>query len=305
MKQIIHLTLSLAMLITFLPATINIAQAANSERSTRHHQKSPSPIPVPTPTPSPIPAPTPSQKSFSDNFNTDLTLQETGSMSESTNPNWWINSGAYLIDKNGVGQTIQGDLSSSDPWFKEYKNSNPVDTDNGLHPQNIFRLVTKTKWQNLSQQSSFKITKTNLSSSPERYDPNGLLLFNRYVDENNLYYTGIRVDGTAVIKKKINGTYYTMAQTKIFPGTYNKTSNPNLLPLNSWLTIKSQVVNNTDGTVNIKLYLDKDNSGNFQQIFNITDDGIKYGKAISTSGYAGIRTDFMDVQFDNYNISEF
>ena len=227
-------------------------------------------------------------------------------MSESPNPNWWLNSGGRFTVQNGIGATIQGALSTADRWYKEYASSNPVDTDGGAHPQNIFRLVTKSKWQNLSQEAHLMINKYNLSSSPERYDPNGLLFFNRYIDGNNLYYTGIRVDGTAVVKKKIDGDYYTISQTKIFPDTYNRSTNPNLLPVGQWLGLKSEVTTNNDGTVNIKVYVDKSNNNSWELVINTKDDGKSYGgKAITGSGYAGIRTDFMDVQMDNYKISEF
>jgi hypothetical protein len=239
-------------------------------------------------------------KSFSENFSQNFTLQETGSMSKSANPNWWLNSGGYMTSSNGIGATIQGDLPASNPWYKEYKSSNSSDTDGGLHPQNIFRLLTQSKWQNLEQQAYFKITKDNPSKSSERYGTNGLQLMNRYVDENNLYFTSVRVDGTAVIKKKKNGVYTTIAQKQIFPGTYNQSSNPDLLPHNTWLGLKSAVTNNSDGSVSIKLYLDQNNSGSWTQVLDAKDSK----NTIAGAGYAGIRTDFMDVQFDNYAIRE-
>jgi len=120
----------------------------------------------------------------------------------------------------------------------------------------------------------------------------------RYQDGNNLYYSGIRVDGNAIIKKKISGVYYTLASKKVFPGTYNKLSNPNLLPKNTWIGLKS-IANNTNGNVNIKLYMDKGKTGNWTLIVEAYDNG-KYGPLISNEGYSGIRTDFMDVEFDDF-----
>ena len=38
-----------------------------------------------------------------------------------------------------------------------------------------------------------------------------MLLFNRYQDGQTLYYGGVRVDGAAVIKKKLAGVYTTLA----------------------------------------------------------------------------------------------
>ena len=124
-----------------------------------------------------------------------------------------------MIFENGIGKTIQGDFPEGSKWQKKYEKSNPKDTDNGTHPQNIFRLVTKAKWQNFDQEAYFRINRLNLSSSDNRNESNGILLFNRYEDGDNLYYTGLRVDGTAVIKKKYAGKYYTLSEKVFFPGS--------------------------------------------------------------------------------------
>ncbi len=242
--------------------------------------------------------------SFSETFDS-LKLNEVGKMKESSSLDWWLNSGGFLYSENGIGKTFQGNVPEDNPWYKIYLKSNPRDTDNGSHPQNIFRLVTRNKWQNLSQQSYFEINANNFSKSKYRDESNGLLLFNRYQDGNNLYYTGIRVDGTAVIKKKIKGNYFTMAQKIIYEGKYNKKDNPNLLPMHTWIGIKSEVITNPDDSVDIKLYLDSDRSGNWSLVLTAKDDNSEYGgEAIKNAGYAGIRTDFMDVQFDDYKIEE-
>lgn len=237
------------------------------------------------------------------NFNTPGTLVETGSESETSSPYWWLNSGAYMIaTKDGRGETYQGSLPATNPWRVLYAANNPVDTDNGYHPQNIFRLVTRSKWGDASQEAYFDIKAYNLSNSPQRYDPNGLLLFNRLQDSQNLYYAGVRVDGSAVIKKKINGIYYTMKQVYgVFPGVYNHDTNPNLLPLNKWIGVKTDVVNQADGSVKINLYVDKGWSGNWVLVASAVDNGSSYGgHAFTTPGFGGIRTDFMDVVFENF-----
>lgn len=238
-------------------------------------------------------------------FEEDNTLQETGRMDDTQSPYWWLNSGGLFFSRNGVAQTIQGELEESNFWRTLYAKNNPRDTDDGYHPQNIFRLVTRGKWNNLHQEASFRIIKDNLSASSYRNDSNGLLFFNRYQDGNNLYYTGIRVDGYAVIKKKVKGTYFTMAYTKIFDGKYNREKSPNILPHDTWLNLRSEVNNEADGSVNIRLFLDRNRSGDWQLIAEAKDDGKRYGgAAIKNEGYAGIRTDFMDVEFDDYKIEE-
>ena len=258
------------------------------------------PTPTPAPVPTPIPEPTPVTATYG--LDQDVKLVETGSMLASADGNWWLNSGAYFNVMSGSGKTVQGDLSLTDPWKKIYASSNPTDTDGGIHPQNIFRLVTKSKFQDLSQEAYFKINKYNLSPSPQRTASNGFLFLNRYVDSNNLYYTGVRVDGTVIIKKKKNGTYYTMDQEKIFSGTYNRTSNPNLLPTNTYIGLKSVVEDLDNGSVSIKVYIDKNNSGVWTLAASAVDTGSNYGATIKASAYAGVRTDFMDAEFKDYKV---
>jgi hypothetical protein len=232
------------------------------------------------------------------------TLQETGSMSESPDGTWWLNSGGYVYFKNGIGSTAQGDMPANDPWRKEYASSNPTDTDGGLHPQNLFRLVSKdTSWKNYVQQAYFKVDQYHLSNSSERDGFNGILFFNRYADENNLYYTGIRTDGNLEIKKKKNGTYYTMLIAPVFPGKFDRSSNPNLLPMNQWIGFRTQIQDTVDGKVDIKVFVDTDGSGNFKLYGEAVDDGKSFGGAImDNSASVGIRTDFMDAEFKNYSI---
>ena len=242
---------------------------------------------------------------FSDNFNKNEIIEESGSMSGSSNSSWWLNSGAFFIKENGIGKTFFGEIDKNSKWQKSYLQYNAVDTDNGFHPQNIFRLITKSKWQNFQQTIYAKIKKYNLSESKNRSESNGLLLFNRYVDSDNLYYAGIRVDGTAVIKKKINGNYYTLAQKSFYKADvpYNRDTNPNIIPDQKWIGLKSEIETNSDNTVSIKLFIDKDKTGNWVLAAEAKDDGKSYGGAtILSEGYAGIRTDFMDVEFDEYQI---
>ncbi|MBI5456340.1 hypothetical protein HY969_01235 [Candidatus Kaiserbacteria bacterium] len=234
-------------------------------------------------------------------FNIDGSVPESSSMGSSWSPYWWVNSGGYLQIKNEVGQTVQGSLSLTDPWRLLYLSSNPVDTDNGVHPQNIFRLLTRSSWQDPRLQATFYITRDNFSSSPNRNASNGILFMSRYKDGNTLYYAGIRVDGTAVIKKKYNSTYYTMAQKKVFDGSYSEGGKNNLLPHNAWFHIRSDTVTNADGTVSVRLYLRKPNEQSLTKILEAKDSGNFGGTPpITQAGYTGIRTDFMDVRFDSF-----
>ena len=240
-----------------------------------------------------------------DSFDFSQSLEEAGTPEDSKSKNWWVNSGAYLVKEDTVLKTVQAELPVADKWAKLYKQTTPVETDNGLHPQNIFRLVNKSTILNFRQQAYFKINKTILSRSPNRNESNGLLFFNRYNDGDNLYYTGIRVDGIAIVKKKKNGVYTTMSQTKFFDGSYNKESNPNLLPQNQWLGLRSEVQNTPSQQVLIKLFLDREANGNWHQIAEVTDDNSNFdGAAFTNPAHVGIRTDFMDVEFKDYSLTQ-
>lgn len=245
---------------------------------------------------------------FTEDFSGVSVLEESGTIQESTNPDWSLSSGGWFYFDNGIGKTIQGELSENDKWRIDYSNYNPIDTDNGYHPQNIFRLeAIRSKWKNYRQEVYYRIKKYNLSSSPERRSSNGLLLFNRYQDSNNLYYLGIRVDGYATIKKKVNGTYYTLYQQPfdLNYSSYNRETNPNLLPINIWIGLRSEVKTNNDNTVELKLYMDNGRTGDWKLVAQAIDDGVSYGGApILADGYGGIRTDFMDVEFSNFNIED-
>lgn len=238
-------------------------------------------------------------------FDSKEELQEAGSMEKTQSPYWWLNSGGIFYSDSGIGKTIQKELVADNFWRELYNKNNPRDTDNGFHPQNIFRLVTRGSWKTFQQDGYFRVVANNLSKSRYRNSSNGLLFFNRYLDGDNLYYTGVRVDGFAVIKKKIKGKYYTLAYNQIYPGKYDREKNPNLLPHNQWIGLRSEVLTIDDNSVSIKLYVDRERSGNWELVAEAVDEGKKYGKGpFMDAGHGGIRTDFMDVEFDDYRIEE-
>jgi len=233
-------------------------------------------------------------------------LNEASDMSKSDNRTWWLNSGGKVFIEGNSIKTIQGDLPEDDSWRKKYSESNPTETDNGYHPQNIFRLVTRQKYKNFTQTTHFKVNGYILSDDVHRSASNGVLFFHRYQNGDNLYYAGLRVDGNAVIKKKTKGVYYTMVYQPVFQEPkYDRENNPNLMPINTWVRIRSEIEDLDSKRVSVKLYMDKDGSGTWQLVVEAIDDGKSYGgKAILTEGYGGIRTDFMDVEFEDYKIEE-
>lgn len=258
------------------------------------------------PPPSAVPAIPDMSEGFIYSFNSPGVLEEADSPAESSSPYWWLSSGGELLIANGVGSTMIGDAPAGNEWRQEYASSNPQDTDGGLHPQNLFRLVTHGTWEDASEELTFRILADHFSPSWNRNTSNGVLLMSRYADSQTLYYAGIRVDGTAVIKKKYRGTYYTMAQEKAFPGTYEGwQQDTDLLPHDRWLALRSDAVTNGDGSVTITLFFAEPGATStpaWRVLARATDHGQYDGTPPLTGGRGGIRTDFMDVRFDSFSV---
>lgn len=231
-------------------------------------------------------------------------IEEAPSIEESVDPYWWVNSGARIYIFGGTGKTIIGELPETSGWRFLYNRNYPDATDSGTHPQNIFRLLTKAKAENFEQSVFFSIYKIIQSGSSLRNESNGVFLFGRYQNGNNFYISGVRVDGMAVIKKKVNGVYYTMDIKRFYGDAgYHRTSMPNYLPINTWLGIKSIVLDGDDGSVTLRLFVWDGVS--WIEAISAVDDGKRFGgKAFRKEGYAGIRTDFMEIEFDNYALKE-
>lgn len=249
--------------------------------------------------------------SFTYDFDVRATLEETDTPDDSTSPYWWLNSGGRLVIEHGVGKTAQGALPALDKWRIQYRLSRATDTEGGYAPQNLFRLLTRSSWDDVRFESLFRIVRDNFTESPNRDASNGLLLMSRYKDSENLYSAGIRVDGSAVITKKFNGTSYTMIEKQIFDlpaqadsasTTYDRSKDMNLLPHQEWIGLRSETVTAKNGNVTVKLFMKKDGETTWKELLRATDDGTKFGSTTPITGNLpiGIRTDFMDVEFDNF-----
>ncbi|MFA6405881.1 MAG: hypothetical protein WCW46_04040 [Candidatus Paceibacterota bacterium] len=234
--------------------------------------------------------------------NNSVTIQkETDTMENSPKSFFWLNSGGLLYNEAGLWHTILGDLPPNSRWQKRYAITNALDTDNGYHPQNIFRLITKSAYRDSVERVYVLVVQDNISQSPNRNDSNGIFLISRYKDPNNLYYSGIRVDGTAVIKKKIDGVYHTLAQTPLFEGdAYDRDSHPSLLPKNQWIGLETNIKNIPPDRVIIELSIDKNNSGQWLKVLSTTDSPSGDIKPILTGGHGGLRSDFMDIEFKDF-----
>jgi hypothetical protein len=234
-------------------------------------------------------------------FNKDGVLSSASKMDDSSSPYFWITAGARLVIKDGVGQTTQGALPATHPQRIAYSTVNPLDTANGYYPQNTFRLVTRSAWGDSEATIRFNIVKTNLTNTPNRDGYSGVFLESRYIDANNVYYAGVRHDGLAILKKKIGGVYHTLTYKQAYgtTGTYNRTTNPNLLPQNKWVGLKLRTTNLANGSVKLELLADNANNGKWTTLVTYVDTGIG-GATFSKPGFSGVRTDYMDVLFDNF-----
>lgn len=235
----------------------------------------------------------PERQPFIYEFSDDGILHETDAPEHSSSPYWWIDSGGKLLVDNGVGTTLQGGLPASDPWRVRYARTSPEDTDTGTHPQNLFRMLTKDTWDDVRIESSFRVTADNFSNSPNRDESNGILLMSRYRDENKLYYAGLRVDGHAVIKKKIDGTYHTLAEKPVYEGTYSRSKKVNLIPHREWIHLRMET--KTEGDA-VRITLSQRKNAEWHELLTATDTA----NPITGSHPIGLRTDFMDVEFDNF-----
>lgn len=240
------------------------------------------------------------QSSFFDDFGTKTTIIETNYMDESSSPFWWLSSGGELITSEGVGKTVQGRLGKI---VRRPANAMlSMDIEAGFRPQNIFRLITRHSWKDSREEVYFKINKVNQTESPNRNISNGVYLINHYQGEGDVYYLGLQVDGSVVIKKKKNDTF-SLIDIKSFysaDAPYRRDTNPNILPGNQWIGMRSILRMMSDG-LHLALYIDKTGSGDWVLAAEGIDNGKKGG--ILKDGYGGIRTDFMDVEFDNFKIT--
>jgi hypothetical protein len=234
-----------------------------------------------------------------DGFEKTGQIDEAGSIGESSSPTWWVSSGGRFLEQSGLGSTLMGSLPADDPTRLAYADANPTDTDGGYRPQNIFRFVNRGTWTKIRQTVYFRIRAIDASTSPNRNASNGVFLFNRYQDSQTLYYVGLRVDGYAIVKKKLHGTYSELGRVRVYgSGSYDRNTRYNYLPTDQWLGLKSRVRTNDDGTVSIRVFLDRGDGAGLERVLDVTDAS----SPILAGGHTGIRTDFMDVEFDGFEV---
>ena len=130
---------------------------------------------------------------------------------------------------------------------------------------------------------------------------NGMSLMINYQDENNLYYVGLRADGLSEIKKKIGGEYSVNENpVEVFPGVYKPYDN--LIPQDRWIGLRALVEHKQDkfgkDQIYLAMYVDKNGDGSWKYVTSFLDQD-----RIFKQGHTGIRTDFIDAQFKNFQVN--
>ena len=252
---------------------------------------------------------------FQDNFDRQGILEEANPISNSSDQNWWVNSGGYLYLDNGTASTIQGRLPQNDTFRIGYALKETSDTDDGYRPQNIFRLVNRNIWAgNYTAEVYFKYSKynnmTTTTTIGKNLGPdNGVSLMINYQNGDNLYYVGLRADGFAGIKKKIDGEYSELQNpVKVFPGVYKQYDN--LIPQDKWIGLRAVVEHRQNNSsiimpgkdqIYIALYIDEKGDGSsWKYVTSYLDQDST--TTIFKQGHTGIRTDFMDAQFKDFKV---
>ena len=242
---------------------------------------------------------------FHDKFDRHGVIKEARSMSNSSDQNWWVSSGGYLYLNNGTASTIQGKLAKNDTIRIAYSDKGD-DTDKGYRPQNIFRMVNRNNWSgNYTEELYFKYSAYNNKTAHGKNlgAENGVSLMVNYKDEDNLYYVGLRADGLAGIKKKIDGNYSALQNpVKVFPGVYKP--NDTLIPQDKWIGLRAVVEHRQSlllgkDQIYIAMYIDEKGDGSsWKYVTSFLDE-----RKIFKQGHTGIRTDFIDAQFRDFQVN--
>lgn len=188
---------------------------------------------------------------------------------------WQLNSGS-LFAKGGVGFT-------GVPDDREPNAASSNGTDSA-----ILRLLTNQA-DLTNFEVSFKLRHEGFvtTSSTPAVAWDGVHVFLRYADEENLYYASVnRRDGTTQIKKKVSGgpsnggTYYTLADGK------------NPFTIGAWQSVRATIEDQSDGSVAISLFADG------RLVARAVDKGT--GGPVIRSGQSGIRGDNSQFSFDDF-----
>lgn len=195
-----------------------------------------------------------------------------------TSPRWMVTSGS-LYARNNAAWTGVPDTGLTGPRSEQANDSN------------IFRLVTRPQdFQNVMV--SFSLRVERFMAPPPGLTWQGVHVFVRYQNPDLLYVVSVdRRDGDILIKKKVpaavpsGGTYYTIA-TAERPAVAGR-----------WEQVQVSAVNTSEGGVELKVWLDS------RLILQGADNGYGDVAPITRPGRVGLRGDYTEFSFDNFEIT--
>ena len=193
----------------------------------------------------------------------------------------WIATSGSLFARDGTGWTGVPDTGTPGPRSLHVTDSA------------VFRIVTKNdNFQDVSVSFSLFVQRFMSGQGGAMPSFQGVHVFLRYQNPDLLYVVSVdRRDGIITIKKKVpggpsaGGTYYTLAQV------HGKAA------VGRWEQVTTSVVNNGEGGVNIKVWLD----GHFR--LSAVDNGVGDAPPITDAGRVGLRGDYTEFRFDNFTVA--
>lgn len=193
-----------------------------------------------------------------------------------TDPVWKQTSGSLFADGR-VGYSGQIDASKPDVTSRDATNSA------------VFRVVTQNaELGDVNVDLKFRIERYGSTSQTPEHDWDGLHLFMRYADANNLYsFSFARRDGTVAIKRKAvvsdaNATYATLRQGRLD------------VPVGTWHDLAASARNTAEGVL-LEFSIDD------KRVLQALDADVD-GRAHWSAGRVGIRGDNVEFRVDNFLI---
>lgn len=123
-------------------------------------------------------------------------------------------------------------------------------------------------------------------ASGEPWD--GVHLRLRQVSEESHYDLGLnRRDNTVVVKKKAQGTYYTLGAAV-----------PYAVPFNSWQSVRASIIDEKEGSVTISIFIDD------VLVATVVDNGSTGGPAIRSAGCVGLRSESAEIDVAHFVVAD-
>ena len=235
--------------------------------------------------------------------------QPVQSVVESTVQNKTASTAEIVFPKDGSIERAASLEESTDPNFWLDSNQNLKFTDGITNASDKLSLVTKKEFGDSVQSVYFNVSSAN-DNLKERKAENMVGLYIRYVDERNYYAVGIGADGKVKIKKVSDGEEANLLfpQRQIFPGKYDETKNPDLIP-NTDFGLKVQAINSDNGSVTISVSMDW-GYDEWSPVVTVIDSPLSplfpdpNPNYLFSRGHGGIISDYMNVSFRGYSIRE-